>query len=240
MADPRRRSVVSAIAVVALLALAASPACGQGPRPQGRGPVGGPVKPQASDTFKASVYADNWFVLFVNGKLVAVDPIDFLPHNVVSVDILPEYPMTIAVMAKDNANPATGFEYGNQVGDGGFILKSADGTVTDATWKAKAFFTGPLPGSAAPPQVRTEAIPADWLAVDFDDRAWPQATVFSEADVRPPDAFYQADFRGAQFIWSGDLKLDNTVIFRTRVTRLGWMPRWTTHPDLDISGAPFR
>ena len=42
--------------------------------------------------------------------------------------------MTIAVLAKDNADPQTGCEYGKQIGDGGFILKFADGTVTDAKW----------------------------------------------------------------------------------------------------------
>ena len=66
--------------------------------------AGGPVKPSAQDTLHGVVYADNWFMLYINGELVAVDSIKFTPHNVVSVDILPEFPMTIAVMAKDNAD----------------------------------------------------------------------------------------------------------------------------------------
>jgi hypothetical protein len=61
------------------------------------------IKPDLGDTIKASIYADNWFQLYINGKQVAVDPIDFLPHNVVTLDILPQYPMAIAVMAMDNA-----------------------------------------------------------------------------------------------------------------------------------------
>ncbi len=45
-----------------------------------------------------------------------------------SVDILQTYPMTIAVMAKDNADPQTGMEYANtNIGDAGFILKFATG-----------------------------------------------------------------------------------------------------------------
>jgi hypothetical protein len=200
----------------------------------------GPIKPRIDDTIHGSLFADNWFVLFVNGKLVAVDPIDFLPHNIVSIDILPEYPMTIAVMAKDNADPATGMEYGDQIGDGGFILKFADGTVTDATWKAKSFFTGPLPAAAGAPRVKVEEIPANWFAVDFDDSQWPNARIYTAAQVGPPDEFYRTDFQGAQFIWSEDLFLDNTVIFRKRIERPGWQPRWTTHPDLDIRGAPFK
>ena len=118
---------------------------GKGPGKGGKGKGGPPglIKPAMTDTIKANIYADNWFMMYINGKLAAVDSIDFIPHNVVSVDILPEYPMSIAVMAKDNADPKTGLEYGDRIGDGGFVLKFGDGTVSNAKWKAKAFFTGP-------------------------------------------------------------------------------------------------
>jgi hypothetical protein len=110
-----------------------------GKRPQDPGTPAKLRKPQMSDTIKANVYADNWFVLYINGELAAVDSIKFIPHNVISVDLLPTYPMTIAVMAKDNADPKTGMEYANtNIGDGGFVLKFGDGTVTDGTWKAES------------------------------------------------------------------------------------------------------
>jgi hypothetical protein len=197
--------------------------------------VGGVIKPTLGDTIQASVYADNWFMLYINGKLVAVDPIDFLPHNVVTLDILPEYPMTIAVMAKDNADPKTGMEYGNHIGDGGFIIKFADGTVSNASWKAKCFFKGPLNRDVANPKVEHTPIPANWFAVNFDDSQWPQATEYTEERVNPKEAFHNADFSGAKFIWSGDLDLDNTVIFRTKIEKPGWKPRWNTKPDLDVN-----
>lgn len=193
------------------------------------------IKPDLRDTMKASVYADNWFSLYINGKLVAVDSIDFLPHNVVQVDLLPEYPMTIAVLAMDNADPKTGCEYGTSIGDGGFILKFADGTVTDATWKAKAFFTGPIGGDTRNPKVSRTAIPQDWFSPSFDDSKWSAAIEYAEEVVGPKQTFYDFDFRGAKFIWSGDLALDNTVIFRKRVEKPGWKPRWTTKPDFDTS-----
>ncbi len=69
-----------------------------------------PRKPRIEDTIKASIYADNSFKLYINGELVAVDSIAFVPHNVVSVDILPAYPITIAVMGIDHADPRTGME----------------------------------------------------------------------------------------------------------------------------------
>ena len=37
-----------------------------------------------SDTFTGTIYADNWFRLYVNGREVATDPIRFIPHNSVS------------------------------------------------------------------------------------------------------------------------------------------------------------
>ncbi len=197
------------------------------------------VKPTVAHTISLHAYADNWCAIFINGKVVAADSIDFLPHNQISVKILPEYPMTIAVLAKDNADPATGLEYGNQIGDGGFILKLGDGTVTNARWKAKAFFSGPLNSNIASPQVTREALPARWFARDFDDSAWGFATEYTAARVGPDGDYVAADFTNASFIWTSDLNLDNTVIFRTTVPAPpGYVKRWNTTPDLDVSQLP--
>lgn len=175
-------------------------------------------KPSISDTIKANVYADNSFKLYINGELVAVDSISFVPHNVVSVDILPAYPMTIAVMGIDNADPKTGMEYANtNIGDGGFILKFSDGTLTNASWKAKRFSWGPLDGDTNNPRVENIPIPENWYAVDFDDSDWPRAREYSEQEVGPKTPYFEYDFQGAKFIWSEDIKLDNLVLFRTFV-----------------------
>ncbi len=195
-----------------------------GQRPEGeRGPAVGPQgkvrKPSMADTIKANIYADNWFIMYINGELVAIDSIKFIPHNVVSVDILPTYPMTIAVMAKDNADPKTGLEYaGTHIGDGGFILKFGDGTVTNASWKAKVFSRGPIDRDMKAPRVEDTPVPENWFAVDFDDTSWPPAKEYSEAEVSPKQPFYEHDFAGAKFIWSNDIDLDNTVIFRRKIT----------------------
>ena len=186
------------------------------PRDKGSGPK--IAKPRISDTVRANIYADNWFQLYLNGNLVAVDSISFIPHNVVSVDILPEYPMTIAVMAKDNADPDTGLEYDDtNLGDGGFILKFGDGTVTNASWKAKSFFHGPIGGDLRNPKTRHEPIPEDWFEPNFDDSDWDDAVEHSEQAVGPKEPFYEHDFAGARWIWTDDLALDNTVIFRTTI-----------------------
>lgn len=172
-------------------------------------------KPQTADTIKANVYADNWFMLYINGELVAVDSIKFIPHNVVSVDILPTYPMTIAVMAKDNADPKTGMEYANtNIGDAGFILKFGDGTVTNANWKARKFSSGPIDRDVKNPRVENQPIPENWYSVDFDDSQWKPAREYTEQEVDPKQPYFESDFKGAKFIWTDDIALDNTVIFR--------------------------
>ena len=202
-------------------------------------PLGAQIKPTIANTISLNAYADNWCVIFINGKMVAMDSIDFLPHNQVSVKILPEYPMTIAVLAKDNAEPATGLEYGTQIGDAGFILKLGDGTVTSAKWKAKSFFTGPLNSNTANPTVTRTPLPARWYAPDFDDSSWAFATEYTAARVGPDGDYVAADFTGASFIWTSDLNLDNTVIFRTTVQApVGYVKRWNTTPDLDVSQLP--
>ncbi|MFN9721456.1 MAG: hypothetical protein ACK58L_22380 [Planctomycetota bacterium] len=175
-------------------------------------------KPSMADTIRANIYADNTFDLYINGELVAVDSIRFIPHNVISVDILPAYPMTIAVMAKDNADSKTGMEYANtNIGDAGFILKFGDGTVTNASWKAKSFFHGPINRDTRNPEVRSESIPENWFAIDFDDSSWKNAKEYTEQEVDPKQPYFENDFDGAKFIWSDDIALDNTVVFRHRV-----------------------
>jgi hypothetical protein len=194
------------------------------------------IKPTINDTITLSAYADNWCAVFVNGRLVAVDSIDFIPHNQISVRILPEYPLTIAVLAKDNAAPASGLEYGNKIGDAGFILKLGDGTVTNANWKAKSFFRGPVNRDVNRPTVERTPLPAGWHLPGFDDSGWERATEYTSERVRP-DGDYVADaFTGARFIWTADIDLDNTVVFRTTVPAPpGWVKRWNTTPDLDVS-----
>ena len=230
------------VAVVLSLGISSTVAQEKGPK-KGGGKKGGPpglVKPAMTDTLKLNVYADNWFMIYINGELVAVDSIKFTPHNVVSVEILPEYPMTIAVMAKDNADPKTGLEYGSSVGDGGFCLKLGNDIVTSAAWKAKNFFHGPLNGDTANPKVRHDAIPDGWWKVGFDDSQWSKAKEFTEEQVGPKQPYYEHDFKGAKWIWSDDVALDNTVIFRTTIQKPGWQQRWNTKPDLDVTGAPTK
>jgi len=176
-----------------------------------------PTRPRP-ETITATVYADNWFEMYVNGRRVAVDPIRFRPHNVVTFELVPEYPMTIAIRAEDNADSRTGMEYDDtQIGDGGFALRLSDGTVTDASWRARCFSRGPVGGDVQNPRVEWDPLPENWFSTNFDDRAWASAVEFSADQVDPKDCFFEYDFGGARFVWSEDLALDNTVLLRTRI-----------------------
>ncbi len=198
--------------------------------PDARSSTGGRIrKPQMSDTIRANIYGDNSFELYLNGRLVAVDSIRFIPHNVISVDILPEYPVTIAVRAQDNADTKTGMEYANtSIGDGGFILKFADGTVTNSSWKVMRVSWGPVGGDTKNPRTESVPEPSGWMSPEFDDSDWGSATEYTEEQIDPKAPYFESDFENARFIWTDDLKLDNTVLFRHVVKA---PPDGKTRPD---------
>jgi hypothetical protein len=94
--------------------------------------------------------ADNYFELYVNGKLVAVDPVTFTPFNSVIVRFKARRPVTYAVRLVDweeHLGVGTEQTFGGGAyhpGDGGFLASFSDGTVTDATWQAQSFYIAPL------------------------------------------------------------------------------------------------
>ena len=107
-----------------------------------------------AETFTAYVFADNYFELYANGKLLAVDAVPFTPFNSSVVRFKAKRPLTIAVMGVDwEENPGLGSERNRGVayhpGDAGLVavIKDAKGrtvTVTDKSWRAQTFYTAPL------------------------------------------------------------------------------------------------
>jgi hypothetical protein len=67
------------------------------------------------------------------------------------------------------------------------------------------------------PRVENTPIPDNWYATDFNDSDWSNATEYTEDEVGPKQPYYDSDFKGAKFIWTRDIALDNTVIFRHHV-----------------------
>lgn len=93
--------------------------------------------------------ADNYFELYVNGKLVAVDPTPFTPMNASIVRFKVKRPYTLVFKLVDweeNLGLSSELNRSNpwHPGDGGLIARFSDGTVTDSTWRAQTFYIGPL------------------------------------------------------------------------------------------------
>ena len=188
------------------------------------------------------LYGDNFFELYVNGKLVGVDPIPYTPFNSSFVKFKAKRPIKYAIKLIDweeNLGIGSELNSGNPFypGDGGFIAKFSDGTVTNANWKAQTFYIAPLsnvncvietgtnrnssgcstyPSSANTSYALHWAIPSDWYATTYDFKTWPSANIFTSAQVGPKVSYtnFTAQFNDAQFIWSSNLILDNLVLLR--------------------------
>lgn len=119
----------------------------------GRVPV---IDAGGGETFTAYIFADNYFELYVNGKLLGVDAIPFTPFNSSVVRFKANRPFTIAVMGADwEENLGLGSERNRHAayhpGDAGFVavVKDEKGrtvAVTDRSWRAQTFYTAPLKG----------------------------------------------------------------------------------------------
>jgi hypothetical protein len=99
--------------------------------------------------FRHRPVGDNYFELYINGQLIGVDATPYTPFNSHVVRFRVKQPYTIAVLAQDWEDKlGLGMEVfqGNpwHSGDGGFVAKFSDGTVTDSTWKAQSFYIAPL------------------------------------------------------------------------------------------------
>lgn len=99
------------------------------------------------------IVADNYYEMYVNGKLVSVDNTPYTPFNSSIVKFKVKRPYTIAILAVDweermglgmEAFPFINPKSQWYPGDGGVIARFSDGTVTDATWKAQSFYIAPL------------------------------------------------------------------------------------------------
>ncbi len=186
------------------------------------------------------VFGDNYYELYVNGSIVARDPIGFVPFNSGVVRFKAKGPLTYAVKLVDwGTHLGVGMEYDRwNVGDGGFIAAFSDGMETGASWKCRAFYISPLddrscvkpgPDSSACPERPTcverdpttcralhFAVPEDWASPDFDDSDWLPASTYAASQVTNQRAYsgYVEKFAGADFIWSRNLDQDNLVLCR--------------------------
>ncbi|WP_261817269.1 hypothetical protein [Vibrio gallicus] len=156
------------------------------------------------------IFADNYFELYINGQLIAVDAVPFTPFNSSIVKFKVNKPYTIAIKVIDwEENLGLGSENNRgkdyHPGDGGLIASFSDGTVTGADWQAQTFYTSPVydltclkevGGKRLSQNCTTQGtdhgqnaygahwqVPDDWMKPGFDAASWPQATLYTEGEI---------------------------------------------------------
>jgi len=208
-----------------------------------------------SISFQAEIWADNWFALYVNGKKVGEDSVPITTEksfNSEKIKFTATYPLTIGLMAKDFVENASGLEYigksNQQIGDGGIVLQIRDLTTnqivayTDSTWKSLVVFKAPLN-----PECVTSKTPltdcksqtiknsTTWYSSTYKDSSWLNAKEFTKEAVGVKDGYFNIDWSAnAKLIWSNDLKLDNTILFRKVVSEPKVFPNSASNVDLPL------
>ena len=164
------------------------------------------------EVFVGYLFGDNYFEFFVNGEIIAVDPVPYWPFNTSAVRFKVKRPFVAGVKMIDwSENLGLGSETMRGVpfhtGDGGFVavFKNADGDVistTDNSWKVQPYYIAPLLDASCvaadrtsencvvPPKPEAEnaygahwKLPEDWGSKNFDDSHWQNATLYTNEDI---------------------------------------------------------
>lgn len=196
---------------------------------------GTPANVSADDTYRADVWADNWFAMYLGDELVMEDSVPITTErsfNAESFSFNAKSGDVLSFILKDFKQNDTGLEYigrsNQQMGDGGFIAQvtrqdtGALVLASSSAWKCLTIHEAPLDkaceSSATPDEdcaftKRDE--PDGWKDPTFDDSSWTPATEHSKADVSPKDGYDDIPWNSsATFIWGADLKTHNTVLCR--------------------------
>ena len=193
----------------------------------------------AAGSFKAEVWADNWFSLHVGERFVGEDSVPITTERSFNAETLrfeADYPLVLNFTVKDFKQNDTGLEYigspRQQIGDGGFIMQITDTAtqqvvaVSSSALKCQVIHKAPLnPGCASSHQPTVAACgatiteePASWKAAGFDTSAWETATVYSVADIGAKQGYFDVAWDpAARLIWTSDLKADNTLLCKLTV-----------------------
>lgn len=204
------------------------------------GKAGASASSDDSTTYRIDIWADNWMAVHVNGALIGEDSTPITTErsfNSETFTFEATAPFTVAIEAKDFKESDSGLEYigtdRQQIGDGGLIAQitnTESGKVvaaTDDSWSALVVHRAPLnpeceKSSDPDTTCKSTAIgtPESWTSADFNDDSWESATEWTAADVSPKDGYDEIDWNAdAKLIWSSDLKVDNTILFRKEISQ---------------------
>ncbi len=191
-------------------------------------------------SFKAQMWADNWFSLYVNEAYVGEDSVPITTErsfNSETLSFKASYPFELNFIIKDFKQNDTGLEYigstKQQMGDGGFIAQITDTStgkivaVTSTAFKCKVIHKAPLNTACAKEANPTVAScgatilaePSGWKSAGFDTTGWESATAYTAAQIGVKDGYYDIAWdAAAKLIWTSDLNADNTLLCKTTVT----------------------
>lgn len=192
-----------------------------------------------SIAFTAEVWADNWFALYINGKLVGQDSVPITTErsfNSERITFKATYPLTIGLIGKDFKENDSGLEYigsnRQQIGDGGVVLQIKESTsgkviaTTSKKWRVLAIQQAPLNSECVTSndplrdcKSIEKAVPSNWSKSSYSDTKWRYAREYSESDVGVKDGYSEIQWDSkAKLIWGEDLKADNTLLFRLKAS----------------------
>jgi phosphatidylethanolamine-binding protein (PEBP) family uncharacterized protein len=130
---------------------------------------------------------------------------------------------------------ASGLEYigkpNQQIGDGGIIAQIRDTdskqviTATNKSWKVFVTNKAPLNEDCVKSKdplldckSTVTRAPTSWYSATFKDTSWKSATEFTAAAVGVKDGYSNFTWwPTSSLVWSSDLRIDNTILLRTKV-----------------------
>jgi hypothetical protein len=140
------------------------------------------------------------------------------------------------MVTKDFKQNDTGLEYigtdRQQMGDGGFVAQFTDTSTgrvvatTSSAWRGLVIHQAPLNKSCEKSKTpdtectsRIAAEPSGWTQTSFNDSSWSVANTYSKEAVGVKDGYNDISWSSsAQIIWTSDLEIDNTILWRYVVT----------------------
>lgn len=191
-------------------------------------------------TIRAEVWADNWYAIYVDDKLLMEDSTPYNTERSFNADTQIfelELPARLNVIMKDFKENDTGLEYigspRQQIGDGGFAAQFFDNdsdkliAVSNGEWRCHVVHRAPLNRScvrSTNPETdcgsEVSDAPENWKSPEFDDSGWARATEHTAETVRPHGGYREIDWHAdVKLIWSADVEIDNTVLCRTEIRK---------------------
>ena len=105
------------------------------------------IRAQNVEMVTGTIYVNNNFTFYINGELIAKDPVHSAPHNAynVSFNVSKNQDVTYGITGIDLADPNTGLELSNRcLGSGGMRAIFSNGVETNSSWKCWTSFYGPV------------------------------------------------------------------------------------------------